>query len=219
MPCHALAGPACPAGGRRLVHDGIGARSQYASPGLVAAIVYRGADPAGDPRWAESGTPTRAEYGRWCGHWCGMACLAMILEHRDGSAPSLHRLLTGCVAAGGYRVKQDGTIEGLFYEPFARYAAAAHGLAAEVHRHLPASEIPARLAAGQLVIASVHPEIRRPLLPSPGRGGHLVLVSGYDEDLLHVRNPSGHTPGARSAVLPAGRFAGFYAERAICVAI
>jgi hypothetical protein len=143
----------------------------------------------------------------------------MILEHRDGSAPSLHDLLTGSLSFGTYTEQPDGTIRGMYYEPFARYAAAAHDLTAHVHRHLPVSGIRAELAAGHLVIASAHKEIRHPGLPPPGKGGHLVLVTGYDGDLLHLRNPSGHTHQTRNATLPCPVFAGFYAERAISIAL
>jgi Peptidase_C39 like family len=213
--------PAChPTAGRspaRVVHEGITARSQYATPGLIAAVAYSGHDPADDPRWPETGAPSRAEYGRWCRHWCGMACLLMILEHRDGTAPSLHSLLAGSLSFGTYQEQPDETIRGMFYEPFAQYAAAAHGLKAHVHRQLPVSGIRTQLAAGRLVIASVHKEIRRPSLPPPSKGGHLVLITGYDGELLHFRNPSGHTHDARNAALPCDKFTSFYAERAISV--
>lgn len=54
-----------------------------------------------------------------------------------------------------------------------------------------------------------------PHLPAPGRGGHLVLVIGYDGQGLHFRNPSGHTPAARSAVLPEVDFERFFAGRGV----
>src|SRR5688572_27315505 len=76
--------------------------TQYASPELVAAIVYDGHDPADDPRWAESGAPTRDDYARWCGRWCGMACLRMALTHRDGDAPTLYELLDRSLPYGTY---------------------------------------------------------------------------------------------------------------------
>jgi hypothetical protein len=201
------------------VHEGITVRPQYATPSLIAAIAYHGHDPGDDPRWADSGAPSRAEYRRWCRHWCGMACLQMILEHRDQSAPSLHDLLTGSLPFGCYQQQPDGAIQGMYYEPFAKYTAAVHGLTAHVHKHLPVSGLGDEIAAGNLVIASVHKEIRRPGLPPPGKGGHLVLITGCDSDLLHVRNPSGHTDQTRNAVLAVPVFAGFYAERGISVAL
>ncbi|WP_372470333.1 hypothetical protein [Nonomuraea aurantiaca] len=84
------------------------------------------ADPADDPRWPASGARTRVEYGRWCRHACGMACLQMALDHRDGHAPPLQELLHGCRAYGGYVEHDDGRIKGLYYAPFADYVRAAH---------------------------------------------------------------------------------------------
>ncbi len=192
--------------------------TQYASPDLVAAIVYAGHDPADDPRWPESGAPTRADYGRWCREWCGMTCLRMALTHRDGDAPPLYDLLTAGLPYGTYVPQPDGTIRGLYYDPFAAYVRAEHGLDAEVHRHLDADGLRSALAdPGALVIASVHREVRRPHRPAPGRGGHLVLVTGHDPaaDTLTFHNPSGHTATTRTAILPTAVFDAFFAHRAI----
>jgi hypothetical protein len=214
--------PACrPAGARepmRVLHEGVTARSQFASPELIASIVYGDREPGDDPRWAESGAPSQAEYGFWSGRWCGLACLLMILEHRGDAVPPLYDALAGCLRAGAYLPQEGGTVQGLIYEPFAQYAATAHGLRAEVCGRLPLADLRARLAAGHLIIASVHREIRRPDQPAPGQGGHLVLVTGYDGDQLHFRNPSGHTSATRTAVLPQETFAAFYAGRGISVA-
>ncbi|MEU8148447.1 C39 family peptidase [Nonomuraea sp. NPDC048901] len=187
------------------------------SPQRIGAIAYEGADPADDPRWHASGARTRAEYGRWCRHACGMACLQMALDHRDGHAPPLLELLHGCRAYGGYVEHNDGRIKGLYYAPFADYVRAAHGLHAEVHSHLAVADLHGLLADGHLVMASVHKEIRRPELPAPGRGGHLVLLTGHDHGLIHLHNPSGHTPGARQASLPIDTFEPFFGGRGIAL--
>jgi hypothetical protein len=210
--------PACakrPDGARVTLHQGVPVHTQYMSADRIAAIVYQGADPADDPLWMTSGARTREEYGRWCRHCCGMACLRMALHHRDGHAPPMLELLRGCLAYGGYVEDDQGTIKGLYYAPFAEYARAEHLLPAEVHAHLSLDGAIELLAAERLVMASVHREIRRPHLPAPGRGGHLVLLTGYDGGLLHLHNPSGHTPQARRAVLPAEVFATFFANRGI----
>ncbi|MEU6783683.1 peptidase [Nonomuraea angiospora] len=185
----------------------------------IGAIVYDGADPADDPRWRLSGARTQAEYGRWCPHCCGMACLHMALDHRDGHAPPLLELLRGCRDYGGYVEDDDGQIKGLIYAPFADYVRAEHGMPADVHPHLAVDELPGLLADGHLVIASVHKEIRRPEAPAPGRGGHLVLITGHDHGLLHLHNPSGHTPDARRARLPIEVFAPFFAGRGIALSM
>ncbi|MEV6158478.1 C39 family peptidase [Nonomuraea sp. NPDC052129] len=187
------------------------------SPERIAAIAYHGADAADDPLWHVSGAASRSEYGRWCGHACGMACLQMALDHRDGHTPPLLDLLHGCRAYGGYIEDAAGQIKGLYYAPFADYVRAEHGLHADVHPHLAAAELPGLLADGHLVIASVHKEIRRPEVPSPGRGGHLVLLTGHDHGLIHLHNPSGHTPHARQASLPIDVFETFFGGRGIAL--
>ncbi|MGW3494539.1 hypothetical protein [Streptomyces sp. NPDC001020] len=70
----------------------------------------------------------------------------------------------------------------------------------------------------RLVMASVHKEIRRPENPAPGKGGHLVLVTGRQGDTVQFRNPSGHTEQARTASLPVAEFAEFFAGRGVSLA-
>jgi hypothetical protein len=206
-----------PSRGKQARHDGITVYSQYMTPDLIEAIAYGGADPADDPRWPRSGARTREEYGRWCRHCCGMACLQMVLHHRDGHAPPMLELLRGCVSYGGY-VETGDTIKGLYYAPFADYVRAEHGLDATVYPHLALDEMPELLAAGRLVMVSVHKEIRRPHLPAPGRGGHLVLVTGFDQGVVQFCNPSGHTGAAQRAALPVETFGSFFAGRGIALA-
>lgn len=210
--------PACQEGAQPgSVHAPVRVFTQFQSAEQIPAIVYRGADPAADPLWHHSGAASPAEYAQWCRHACGMACLQMVLHHRDGRTPPLLPLLHACAARGGYVTQPDGTVRGLIYDPFAAYAGAEHGLTATVHRRLTLTGLRTELDRGNLVMASVHPEIRRPDRPAPGRGGHLVLVIGHDSRGLHFRNPSGHTPGSRAAVLPAATFGAFFAGRGVAL--
>lgn len=207
--------PACTATGT--LHSPVAPVTQFASPGLIADIVYQGRDPGADPAWAESGAASPEEYARWCRHACGTACLRMVLAHRDGAAPPLLELLHGIRKAGGYVERPDGTVKGLIYAPFVEYVRDTHRLDARVRTDLDSDALGSELDRGRMVIASVHKEIRRPDRPAPGRGGHLVLVVGHRDGLLHLRNPSGHTPAAVAAALPAEVFAEFSAGRGIVV--
>jgi len=95
------------------------------------------------------------------------------------------------------------------------YAGDKHGLQADVITELDPARLAAELDGGRLVIASVHPEIRRPQDNPPGTGGHLVLVTGHANGQVSFHNPSGHTPEAVVATLPAPVFDRFAAHRGI----
>ncbi|MEU5659433.1 peptidase [Streptomyces sp. NPDC047737] len=188
--------------------------TQFASPDLVGAIVEGGLDPAEDPRWADSGAASAAEYARWAGHLCGMTCLRMAL---GTGAPSLFALRDGAARYDAYTEDADGVIKGLVYAPFVRYVSEVHGLDAVVHRELSPAAVLGLLDEGRTVMASVHYGIRHPDRPAPGRGGHLVLLTSRtaDGERVHFHNPSGTTSGTRAATLPVPVFARFFAGRGV----
>ncbi|WP_329894830.1 C39 family peptidase [Streptomyces sp. SP17KL33] len=200
--------------GRPPVHTPVPVVTQYASAHLITRIAYHGHDPADDPNWSLSGAPSRAVYARWCRHICGMACLRMALLHRFDDAPSLFTLLSGALHYGAY-VEQNDEINGLIYAPFARYVEDTHQVGAAVHGTFDLAELIALLDDGHMVMTSVSKEIRRPGRAPERRGGHLVLAIGHDNGRIIYRNPSGHTPEARQASLPADRFDDFFAHRGI----
>lgn len=191
--------------------------TQYASPELIGAIAYEGHPKADDPRWAESGAPDLEAYGFWCSRWCGMACLRMALIARDGDAPTLYELVTGCEEYGGYVREADGSVTGLVYRPFAEYVRDKHDLRADVITDLDSARLTTELDAGRLVMASVTPEIRRPSQPPHLHGGHLVLMTGHEGGAVTFHNPSGHTPEAGIATLPIDVFDRFAAHRGVAL--
>ncbi|WP_405537533.1 peptidase [Streptomyces sp. NBC_00075] len=188
--------------------------TQYASADLIGPIAYDGHDPARDPAWQTTGAPSQTIYGRWCRHLCGMACLHMVLLHRDGHAPDLFELLAGARHFGAYVRETDG-IKGLIYRPFAEYVEHTYRIPAAVHPELDLDGLAALLDDGHMVMASVSKEIRRPEHDPEQREGHLVLAIGRTEGQIAFRNPSGHTPQALAPVMPMDRFGDFFAGRGI----
>lgn len=187
---------------------------QFASPELAADILYGGREWTDDPNWPDTGAPDVATYGQWAVRWCGIACLRMVLLARGDVAPSLYELAVGAKRYGAYS-DAPGDPRGLIYRPFVEYVGAEHGLHAEVDADLAVTALCRHVQSGSLVIASVHPEIRRPERPSPGRGGHLVLVTAADADTVTFNDPSGHTPEALVVTLPVTTFDTFFARRGI----
>ncbi|AUG75919.1 hypothetical protein CFP65_1001 [Kitasatospora sp. MMS16-BH015] len=190
--------------------------AQWESPELVPDILAGTLQAADDPRWEQSGAPSPEEYAYWSWRICGMACLRMALDHWWGVAPPAVTLAEEARAAGAYVRHPDGRLDGLVYAPFAEYARERWGLAAEVRSPLPAEELPALVAAGRLVMISVHPSIRT-LDPHPPRqGGHLVLAVGATPQELVIHNPSGFPDDSQRFVpVPWDELPRFYAGRGI----
>ncbi|WP_137127447.1 hypothetical protein [Roseomonas sp. HF4] len=189
---------------------------QWESAGRIGAILSGTLAAEDDPLWPRSGAAGAADYARWADHLCGVACLRMALAARGFVPPRAFDLARELTARGGYAVQPDGTIRGLVYAPAAAWLREAHGIAAEVRVDLAAEAVAGLVAAGGMVIASVHPSIRRPESMPPARGGHLVLVFGTAEGSLRFHNPSGDRPASqRDARLPVEAFARFHAGRGI----
>ncbi|SDJ59334.1 peptidase [Streptomyces indicus] len=186
--------------------------TQFASPGLVQAIVSGELDARLDPAWRDSGAADAEDYARWCGHLCGATCLRMAL---GPAAPSLFELRDGAVKFGAYTVDAEGAIRGMIYAPAVDFVREVYGVEAEVHRSLTVPELGGLLDAGRVVIASVHFAIRRAPEPPPRRGGHLVLVTGRTADGggFHFHNPSGTDAATRTAELPVEVFEPYFAGR------
>ncbi|WP_339186152.1 C39 family peptidase [Brevibacillus sp. FSL K6-6036] len=190
--------------------------SQWESRELVPDFLSGRMLPADDPLWHLSGASNREEYATWSAHICGMACLKMLLAHRQKQIIPTIELMKQCREYGGYVENGDGTIKGLFYRPFVSFVADKFGLAAEVKEHTPIEEIGELLDQGQVFFASVHPSIRTPEVTPPRQGGHLVYVFGGNAQTREVvfHNPSGDTPASQENVrLSFEVFARFYAGR------
>ena len=172
-----------------------------------------GRDAATDPLWPESGAASAAEYALWAEHLCGMACLKMALAARGAVLP-IHTLRRAVQQHGGYVETAEG-IRGLIYAGAVAWLQ-TQGIDASVRVEVKAGTIAGLLQRG-MFIASVHPAIRQPAEPAPGRGGHLVLVFGRDAaGRLRFHNPSGDRVATRRDVRLSPRaFGRFFAGRGI----
>jgi hypothetical protein len=191
--------------------------AQWESRELVADIISHRRRAEDDPHWPRSGADSAAEYALWSWNACGMACLKMLLAARGEHVP-LVELAKRCERYGGY-VRHGSDIQGLIYAPFLRFVAAEFGLAGRLLAPMQVADITQALGDGELVIASVHPSIRY-AAEAPGRGGHLVLVVGFDgaQGTLTFHNPSGHVPSSQeNTTLPIDVVERFFAYRGMAM--
>ncbi|MBM7045325.1 MULTISPECIES: C39 family peptidase [Rhizobium] len=194
--------------------------SQWETPDMTLAVVAEGAQAAllKDPLWASSGARNVEDYARWAGNLCGMACLKMVLAARTGKTVPIMDLAMGCKDHGGYVEEQDGRIKGLIYAPFVPFVRDRFGLNARVVTGIPVAEIGDILTQSQFFIASVHHSIRWQDTVPPAKGGHLVLVTALEGDLIRFHNPSGHIAATRENVgMPLETFDRFFAGRGIAI--
>ena len=189
---------------------------QWESPGLIGDIITGKCHAEDDPAWANSGAESPEDYARWADHLCGVACLRMALAARGITPPRARDLARVLTRYGAYVEQADGNIRGLIYAPAITWLAEAHAMPAEIILDRAAEDIPPLLVDGGLFIASVHPAMRRPADPAPGKGGHLVLVFGAGQGALRLHNPSGHDAASQcDARVAIADFARFFAGRGI----
>lgn len=190
---------------------------QWATPELAADLIAGRATLADDANWVQSGAASQAEYIEWANHVCGMACLKMVLTHRDGTAPPLLELARRSLPYGAY-VRDGERIKGLIYAPFVAFVREQFSLTAEVRVNIDEHQLPQLLEQHRYFIASVHPSIRQPVAQPPARGGHLVLVLAADRHSVTFHNPSGDSLASRQKVtMSLADFGRFFAGRGIAI--
>ncbi len=200
-------------------HQDVPYYSQWESPELTSAILTGKILASADPLWQNSGAVTPAEYELWSWNACGMACLKMLLQHKQALKVPLVTLAKQCLSYGGYQEPlQDSP--GLFYKPFCTFVAAEYQLQARPVTALTITEIINTIGQGGYVIASVNPAIRDPDSTPTSKGGHLILLFGYNKKTktLYFHNPSGGTTKNQSNVaLSNKQFKKFFAYKGIVI--
>ncbi len=177
---------------RTSLHENVPYFSQWESPELVESILSKEISADQDPHWKKSGADSKEEYVAWSWSGCGMACTKMLVAHLKNIDVPLVELGKQCATYGGYTLPVEKSV-GLVYGPFVSFAKNDLGLTAKAVFPLLIPEIIEELSAGNYVIASVSPKIRHPSDKPTKKGGHLVLMLGYDLDkqTLYFHNPSG----------------------------
>ncbi len=191
---------------------------QFTTPASAELSLTKVLSPINDAAWPESGASTAEEYARWAFTMCGMACTAMALEYFLNVKIMPVKLAEEAVKYGVYEVS-DEEISDMRYREFATWIK-DYGLRATVYSRLSRAGIELALSRGQLVIASVNPNIRGyKTAPIAQRGGHLVLVTGYDRtaSTLTINNPSGFVSNdsQRQHTMTTIEFAKYFAGRGI----
>ena len=193
--------------------------SQWESSELVGKIIRSEISAEDDPLWRQSGAKTPQEYEYWAKNMCGMACLKMILKHEFAKNIPIIKLGKKCAAYGGY-IENEDTIDGLYYPHFVKFIADEFGLMGKIFVPLSIDGIIEEMLSGHYVIASVNQKIRNPKNRPASRGGHLILMLGFDlaHKNLFFHDPAGDQNNNQSyAKISFKRFGNFFAERGISI--
>lgn len=194
--------------------------SQWESKELVDEILHGTIHAKEDPLWKNSQASSKEEYEHFSWNICGMACLKMILTSKFSKNYATVTLAKKCSEYGGYKNNPDGSMDGLFYEPFLKFITNEFGLRGKIIKPMIIGDILNALQKEEYVIVSVNPNIRNPSINPKTKGGHLVLVSGYnfDKQLLYIHNPSGfYNKSQKHFPISFTDFEKFFAHRGVLV--
>ena len=194
--------------------------SQFMSAELVEKYIEGDEKLSTDPKWQQSGASSPEEYERWTWSDCGITCFKMILaaKGKDATSLKLVELAKDATQYGAFKVT-DTSISPLHYKEFCTFAREKYHLKARTVPALSICDVKECVSNGDFAIVSVHPNIRHTNSKAPKRGGHLVLVVGYDESGFYIHNPSGYQSNASQerAFVPYSDFKRFFAYRGIII--
>jgi hypothetical protein len=204
---------------RQFRHENVPYFSQWESPKLVEKILKKTIKAKDDPNWKNSGANDKTEYEDWSWAGCGMACTKMILTYTTDKVVPLVELGKKCAEYGGYQLPLK-TSQGLIYKPYLTFVKKELGWNAHIFSNAPLNQVLYELSRGNFVIASVSPMIREPSSTPRNKGGHLILLLGYnlDKNEVYFHNPSGASTKTRAyAAISMNEFQKFFSGRGIIV--
>ncbi|BEU27556.1 C39 family peptidase [Paraburkholderia sp. 22B1P] len=196
-----------------LRHTRVPYYTQWGRPEWVRRIVEENADPCGDDKWQQSGFTDPERYRFWAKRLCGITCLESTLDYWGIHHPPRSELLDEALRHGVYKLRDDGSVDGLIYRPFAEWVTATFGVNVTVLADTSIEEMAERLSETSLAIVSVSPEIRYPERVNLKRGGHLILLHGRDPSGVWFHNPSGVGDQQGDVFLSYKQFERFFARR------
>ena len=191
------------------------ARPEHAELSLKGELL-----PINDPDWRNTGASSPERYAQWAFTMCGMACTAMTLAYFKNRTYLPAVLAEDALKHNVYHETVD-EISSMRYAEYAQWIG-VYALSARVCTRLSIRGIRFALANGGLVIASVNPNIRGyDTVPAHQKGGHLVVVTGYDvgKDAVSLNNPSGFVSTNTQAghTVSTDEFMRYFAGRGIVV--
>jgi hypothetical protein len=191
---------------------------QFAKPEHAELSLKKELAPVDDPHWRKTGAISAERYAQWALTMCGMASAAMALSHFKGNSAGPAELAEDAMRHGVY-VDEQGIISSMRYREFIPWIG-KYGVEAQMYSRLTLKGVQYALSGGKLVIASVNPNIRGfDTAPRFQKGGHLVLVTGYDrlKKTITINNPSGFTSAKTQInhILKEKEFLAYYAGRGI----
>lgn len=201
------------------IHENIPYFCQWESRDLAKKILTKQITTDDDPRWKSSGAKTKKEYAAWSWSACGMACTKMVLAYRTGKTVPIVELGKKCAEYGGYTMPIESSV-GLLYKPYVKFVAQEFGWNSKIVEGMDQKEVMYALGKGDFVIASVSPLIRNPKNSPTTKGGHLVLMTGYDKskEEFYLHNPSGTSKGTQEYAAVSFRdFKKFFSGRGIVI--
>lgn len=203
----------------RFVHEDVLYFCQWESRELAKQILEKQISTDDDLNWKASGAKTKKEYHDWSWSACGMACTKMILAHCTGKVVSIVELGKKCAEYGGYTLPLEDSA-GLYYKPYVAFVEKEFRWKAKTVQGMSFQELMHELGRGNYVIAGVSPHIRHPESRPKGKGGHLILMLGYDKTKreFYLHNPSGILKETQEyAVVKFNDFRKFFSGRGIVI--
>lgn len=166
--------------------------SQFANAEWAEKILKGRMTKTSDPDWKVSGADSVGEYKKWVTTICGMACTVMVLEYFGKGKHQTITLAKDALHHGAYQEHSEN-LSDMRYKEYVDWVG-NFGISATPYSRLTIAGIKHILSKEGLTIVSVNPNIRGyETAPAEQKGGHLVLVTGYDDsnNTITVHNPSG----------------------------